>query len=76
VATNSSIGDCLLTLGRDGEKFICYEKALMDSKNLKCNNHSFVALAFVNLITKNYLLPLKFNCKKVSICTKAQTYDH
>ncbi|CAK9857994.1 unnamed protein product [Sphagnum jensenii] len=47
--TNSSIGDCLLALGRDGEALLCYEKVLMDFKNLKGDNHSLVALAFVNL---------------------------
>jgi len=40
--TNSSIGDCLLALGRDGEA-LCYEKVLMDFKNLKGDNHSLVA---------------------------------
>jgi hypothetical protein len=48
----------------------------MDFKNLKDDNHNFVAVAVVNLITNNYLLPLKFNCKKASICIEAQTYDH
>jgi tetratricopeptide (TPR) repeat protein len=47
--TNSSIGDCLLALGRDGEALLCYEKVLMDFKNLKGDNHSLVASAFVNL---------------------------
>jgi len=45
-------------------------------QELEGDNHNFVALTFVNLITKNYLLPLKFNCKKASIYTEAQTYDH
>ncbi|CAK9255540.1 unnamed protein product [Sphagnum jensenii] len=47
--TNSSIGDCLLALGRDGEALLCYEKVLMDFKNLKGDNHSLVASVFVNL---------------------------
>ncbi len=76
MVTNSSIGDCLLAFGHDGEGFFCYEKVLMDFKNLKGDNHNLVALVFVNLITKNYLLPLKFNCKKASICTEAQAHDH
>jgi hypothetical protein len=76
VATNSSIGDCLLAFGHDGEGLFCYEKVLMDFKNLKGDNHNLVASTFVNLTTKNYLLPLKFNCKKASICIEAQAYDH
>ncbi|CAK9190590.1 unnamed protein product [Sphagnum troendelagicum] len=47
--TNSSIGDCLLALGCDGEALLCYEKVLMDFKNLKGDNHSLVASVFVNL---------------------------
>jgi tetratricopeptide (TPR) repeat protein len=47
--TNSSIGDCLLALGRDGEALLCYEKVLMDFKNLKGDNHSLVASVLVNL---------------------------
>ncbi len=76
MATNSSIGDCLLALGHDGEGLLCYEKVFMDFKNLKGDNHNFVASAFVNLTSKIYLLPLKFNCKKASICTEARAYDH
>jgi hypothetical protein len=59
VAKNSSIGDCLRALGCDGEGLLYYEKVLMDFKNLKGDNHNLVALMFVNLVAKNYLLPLK-----------------
>jgi hypothetical protein len=64
VATNSSIRDCLLALGCDGEGFLCYEGVLMDFKNLKGDNHSLVALVFVNLAAKTYLLPLKFQLQE------------
>ncbi len=55
MATNSSIGDCLLPLGCDGEgsQDLYYDKVLMDFKNLKGDDHNLVTLTFVNLATKN-----------------------
>jgi hypothetical protein len=62
VATNSSIGNYLFALGCDGQgsQDLYYEKVLMDFKNLKGDNHNLVTSTFVNLVAKNYLLPLKF----------------